>query len=1280
MNLSNEPSISNISHNNNSYFVQTLKHLNFDKSFELIGSIPKVSVKLSNNNLHFTPTCQILIDTGASYSCMSQSLYDRVRNQIGIQTIKRLRPNPSAANAQVLKSIGETILDIIFFNQTVDIVCKVRFSIFSQLSQDLILGYEAIKHMTLDHKVNNGMKILGHTFPLVGDSEINGLILQNKKLNNGADQMVLNQITTVPHDQLKSSSMLSNGVRAVGQNNFSSPNSENYNETYVTNIDDTELEGFINTCLFSDTQESFSSHEINNLQHFNIMPGQVLLSSDWNLNGITAPVNAGSDRKLISENFVLPLLKKSDFSDSGKGKLREILIKNRPLFSSSDTDVGLYKHETVSVKLKDPDKYPPYSKPRPIPVIARNFLNEKISELELKEIIEPSPRGSSSNSPIHIVVTEKEGKKKFRLCIDYSRLNNYIHSDCYPIPHIRNLIDKVGGSNPKFFSTLDLRAGFWNIKLKEESRDLLSFSVDNKLMRPVRLPMGLNCSPGIFQRIMRTIVNPYINKFVEVYLDDVIIYSKNENDHLMHISKVFERFKESGILLNSEKCIFGKKEMKYLGFLISEKGWRPLSDRIKAIKSISTPKDQKQLKTFLGMSGFLTGSVSGLQYKLGPLHQLTGKKKIFNWTEEHDQLFEEIKSMISNSTMLNYPSEDPKRKMFLTTDSSNIGYGSVLSQLDEHGIEKPIGFHSGTFKNSSLNWDIRTKEFFSFYKSLDYFFDQLYLRQFRWRTDNQSLKYLQSNLQDRSSRKNQKIIRWLDFVNQFIYDIELIKGTSPKMSIADTLSRLINKPIEDSKISNLSTIDVTDFWCKNACTLSEFMFKQEQDSELQDYKNSKYWKNSLKRGLKIFKENNILMGKFKGTKNNLLIVPRCHEQEIISFYHLPNHVSPKNIVRKIKTKYFFPNFVQKIETFVKECIVCVALKPDRTIKKATTPTSTFNHPWASIQIDLLGPLGLTLDGNKYILSIVDQFSRFAVIKPIPDKSAKSVLNALSEVIAQYGPPLTIQSDNGKEFTNSDLAQYCEKLKISQKFGCPYRPTTQGLVEHLNKKIIRFLKTFDCKNDTWDRDLLFIAYTINNEYNRSIGTSSFNIFMGYKPLEPTYTLFPSSDNNDLKDVRDFSIATRIAKQRLAISDLYRQEFQRKKNSVNGPNDLRVGLRCLIKHERPLGECGKLFQSWKGIYIIKKKLDIDTYLVYNENDKRRTYIVYRKRIKVLGFVDKATPEEEINSGLEDGKIREPTENTEKVTKIPARTDNPANSSSDTPSEKYNLRNRERIDYRE
>ena len=1100
------------------------------------------------------------------------------------------RPNPQSANTHTLKSHTETKFDLQFSNATTDLLLKnVRFSVFSKLNYDIILGIEVLTKLNM-HVSPKGYAVNLHHqwFQLEGDVDrVEPDVLQINSIKFGPDSYVnfcQVGLADLPESHDMSSSQTLNYITTHRSGKLSN------DLDMLIRFSPAKLHGNRKTIMFPSSTEISCTSEIAKSGNLNFIRAESLLSGNWNLTNITSPVTK-KDRILINENFTDTCLDGSCLSSYGKNKLRNILLKFIHVFSANDTDIGLYTEEQFSVELNDSKVLPPYIKPRTVPFAAEEFVKTKMKELVDKGVFEPSPKGSAQNSPVHIVMSTKNGEKKFRLTVDYSVLNGYIKPNTFPIPRIRDVLDKLSGA--KYFSNIDARSGFWNLKLDKKSRDLLSFSVNSKQYRPIRLPMGLKTSPGLFQRVMMSIVNEYLDIFCLVYLDDLLIYSKSEIDHLKHIDLVLKCFERSGVLLNHNKCVFGTTSLKYLGFHVSSEGWKPLPDRVESIKNFEVPNTQKALKRFIGCVSFLSYCIPALQYHLQPLHDISGKKSEFKWEKEQDECFNKIKALICNSVMMAYPNSDPRNTLFLTTDASDLGFGSVLTQLNKNGIECPLGFHSGQFKNSQKNWEIRVKEFYGFYTALDFFHDYLLGRNFVWRTDNQCLRFYQKNLTNRSARKNMKIIRWIEYINQFSFSIELHKGTSGPLTVPDALSRMYSIK-KDFKISNLSSIKIEDFWVKSCCTLSEFIEEQIKDSDLKNIKTSKYWARD-KNKLNYFKEDGLLKCEKKGDNKKLVIVPKSLENKIIEYFHFPHHLSVNKVKDEILQDYYFPNILSKVRAYNKQCPNCVKQNPDRSYKLTNTKTSTPNHPMQLVQCDLMGPLPMTIKGNRYIFALVCQLTRYTILRPIPNKEGKTIVSVFDEIIQMYGPMLSVQFDNGTEFKNQEVHTFLEKLKISFKHSTPYRPTSNGMVERTNQEILRYLKLFEI-NDNWDESIGCVNFCINNTVNRHLGRTPFELFHGWQILYPSFLMQPKTEIFNSNDLRTFSYShsQRIEKHRKVLRDLYVDELNRKENLIaDDLNDLRVGQRVYLKVERPKGT-SKLFQVWKGLYQVKRVLDKHSYI--------------------------------------------------------------------------------------
>ena len=1237
------------------------------------SSCPRIIAHLYTTDETNAIPMTALLDSGATFSACSADTFETAKMKLQLRQAVRVRSNPSQADQSSLKCAGECIANLSLkstVNEVINLL-NVRFTIIPNLSYNLIIGMDILSVLGSQIKSKNSVSLGGKYFSCVPPEVAR---LKCRSINFDEIDLCISQIS-IDHRPTLSSDTDCTLVESKAGSDIS------FESHCYINFHRSELERPLKINLLHNPVKSVTNND-DIAQQVQISNGKCLWSGKINILALNNPIE-DENRKLISENFYVNLLNKSAFSSGDKEKLKNILIEYRPVFSRDETDIGLYVGEEVEVRLRDKNAEIPYLRNRPIPFAAKEFVREKVKELTERKIFEEVSKGSPYNSPAHIVMTKKEdGSTKFRLTVDYSQLNKFLVPDSYPIPRIRDIINDLEGS--KFFSSIDLRSGFWNLKLKKECRNLLSFSVGQKQMRPLRLPMGLTTSPSIFQRIMRQIVSKFLNKFVHVYIDDCIIYSKSAEDHLSHIKQVLEAFRKSGILLNADKCQFAVKTLQYLGFKISDQGWQILPKRKDEILNFKKPRDQKEVKRFIGVVGFLTHCSENLQFLLDPLHKISGTKSKFKWTEVEQTAFDKIKKLIENSVLMAYPKEDPSFTMFLSTDSSDVGWGAVLSQLDEKGIERPLGFCSGAWKGSSVRWDIRNKEFHALVNALEYFYEFLFARQFVWRCDNQALAFLKTSLTGNSLKKNQRILRALDFVNMFNFSFELKKGDTPEMALPDFLSRRVENQPEIKRISQINEINFENFWSRNACNLADFLDHQKNDPDLLDnksFKKSKRWKFLRSKGL-TFKKctvTGLSKGLFKGKEK--ILVPKDFEETMILFFHLPVHRAPKEIMIKLED-YLFPKMWEKCYSHVKKCEICVSVKPDKSFNPSLTKTSTGKHPWSDLMVDLLGPYSQTETGSKYIFVIGCQLTGFCLLKSMPDKSADSVIKCFEEIFNTYGLPLSVSSDNGSEFKNNQIKTYFEKLKIAQNFSSPYRPRTQGLIERKNQEILKMQKLLKSSEIDWDRDLNLIQFLINNSFNRNIGMSSFTAFHGWAPMVPSMGTFPKiNDHSDLRHV-DFDLATRILKQRIIINDIFSQRERIKLSCEKSEEKpLSENQRVLMSIPKPIGS-SKLWNPWKGIFIVQKRLDNDSYLVSPQDDPRRRYIAYRGRLRPLGPPGVKTENFEKSRNLEkpgaqdsqDGNLTENREN-------PGAQDSQdknlkENHENNLP---YNLRKRQNSDYR-
>ena len=438
----------------------------------------------------------------------------------------------------------------------------------------------------------------------------------------------------------------------------------------------------------------------------------------------------------------------------------------------------------------DTGNHPPItSKPYILPLKHYNWVQREIETLEKAGIIERSI--SPWASPIVIVPKKSASGKppRRRMCVDYQRINK-LHPEVtktdsgkgcislIPLPKIDELYAKLKGY--KVFSSLDLRSGYYHIGLTDSAKPKSAFVLSSLGKYQFnRVPFGLAQAPAYFQKLINDVLKGC--NFAMGYLDDIIIYSRSEKEHLEHLEEIFIRLKAAGLKLKLEKCCFFKKHIQYLGHLISAEGIQPLPEKLESIAKMLAPKNPKEVKQFLGLVGYYRKFVPRFADISWVLTHLTKKDVEFKWTPECENCFQILKEFLPQAPILKYP--DPQANYTLYTDASKYAYAGILTQ-DSNGMDHPITYVSGLFCGSQLNWATLTKEAYAIYmsvKKLSFYIDTAKITV---RSDHLPLKkFLEKNT------LYSKVNNWAVELESQNITFEYIPGI--RNTLADTLSRLI---------------------------------------------------------------------------------------------------------------------------------------------------------------------------------------------------------------------------------------------------------------------------------------------------------------------------------------------------------------------------------------------------------------------------------------------------------------------------------------------------------
>ena len=419
---------------------------------------------------------------------------------------------------------------------------------------------------------------------------------------------------------------------------------------------------------------------------------------------------------LISPGDIYPSrkvkLQDADVSHETLQKFESLCKEQHEAFSKNNQDIG--KTQLIEMEIDTGSSVPLAQSPYTLPLKHYDWVRKEIETLEKAGVIERSL--SPWASPV-IVVPKKSAPDeppRRRLCVDYRRVNALQQevkrtdksTGCltlYPLPKIDKMFAKLGGA--KFFSTIDLRSAYYHIGLTRESQVKSAFVVPMGKWQFKRTPFGLSQAPAYFQLLIDQVLMG-CGDFAMGYLDDSIVFSRSEEEHLQHLEEIFKQLRHFDLKMKREKSSFFKKHIQYLGHLVSEQGFEPLPEKLEAIRNMPHPKTPKEVKQFLGLIGYYRKFIPRFSDLSRPLTRLTRHDSKFDWTPQCQKLFNHLRELLMEYPILRYP--DPKKGYTVFTDASGIGWSGVLTQEypDEKGRIKhhPICYVSGQFRGSQLNW------------------------------------------------------------------------------------------------------------------------------------------------------------------------------------------------------------------------------------------------------------------------------------------------------------------------------------------------------------------------------------------------------------------------------------------------------------------------------------------------------------------------------------------------------------------------------------------------
>lgn len=466
----------------------------------------------------------------------------------------------------------------------------------------------------------------------------------------------------------------------------------------------------------------------------------------------------------------------SNLNKEEKTSIHKICAKYADIFHLKNDNLTVTNVCKQKIILQ-PGASPAYIKPYRLPHAQKTEINKQIEKLLSDNIIEPS--NSQWSAPLLIVPkkTGPDGNKKWRIVIDYRQLNKRIEDDKFPLPCIEEILDSLSGAT--YFTHLDLYQGYYQLELDHASRPYTSFTSDRGQFQMTRAPMGLKTSPSSFSRAMTIAMSGLNYDICFIYLDDLIVFGNSLEDHNQNLIKVFQRLREVNLKLNPIKCEFLKKEILYLGHVITSKGISPDPEKIRAMQNYPLPKDGKEVKRFVASANYYRKFIPNFATTASPLNFLTRKGVVFQWTAACQNSFETLKQCLISPPILQFPDFSENKQFILKCDASGVALGAILCNDND----RPVSYASRSLNPAEKNYSTIEKELLAIVWAVKKFRPYLYGRKFKIFTDHRPLIYL-FGMKNPSSR----LTKFRLILEEYDFTVEYIKGKNN--ILADSLSRI----------------------------------------------------------------------------------------------------------------------------------------------------------------------------------------------------------------------------------------------------------------------------------------------------------------------------------------------------------------------------------------------------------------------------------------------------------------------------------------------------------
>ena len=709
------------------------------------------------------------------------------------------------------------------------------------------------------------------------------------------------------------------------------------------------------------------------------------------------PVAASKD------DFLRDMKMGSHLNAKERGALQDLLYSYRHLFGKSLDDLGCTGESLHEVNTGD-------ARPLHQPARRTSYEQRLVIRKEVQNMLDHGVIQESSSpwsSPV-VLIKKKDGTIRF--CVDYRRLNNVTKKDVFPLPRIDDTVDRLAGN--VIFTTLDLLSGYWQVQVHPRDQEKTAFVTPDGLYEFTRLPFGMCNAPATFQRLMNKVLGRMRWEMAMVYLDDVVIFSRNFTEHLRHLEAVFQALLSANLKVKPQKCLFGSDKIVYLGHQVSGEGVSPDPNKLACLTAYNAPRSVKELKSFLGFASYFRKFIPNFASRAHPLYRLLKKDATFGWTDVHNASFLDLKAALTTAPLLRH--FDNNLPTMVHTDASGSGLGAVLLQKDGNGKEQVVAYASKKLTPEQAVLHATELELMAVHWALtDKFRPYLYGRTFEVVTDNAAIKYLHSKRE-----LSAKLERWAMELQDFTFSV--VHRSGKAHGDADFLSRVhqdfhriaairLGVNLRERQRAHPPYREKLDLLDRGTTVLDEVTERKLADV-------SKHFACV----------NGVLYHRGKAQQRPLrLCVTPSDRRELLKAAHDDNfHPGLRKTMRLLAERYYWLGMRRDVEEYGRACKKCQETKtppgkPEGRMQPIRPPTS----PWELVGLDFLGPFPSTQKGNKYIVAAIDYHTRYLVAEAVRASTTAIATAFLARLMASFGRIGDVITDPASYFKSARFKEF-----------------------------------------------------------------------------------------------------------------------------------------------------------------------------------------------------------------------------------------------------------------